>query len=102
MIFNKFYNFRFTLAGTIESRAIYEIEQEGTAKLLGMKIDDDMNWSSHIKGLVSALNQRTSVLRRMKNRLNDERLKKIVDSIFEGFLANGSFPVWCLPSTNGR
>ena len=59
-----------------------KIEQEGTAKLLGMKIDDDMKWSSHIKGLVSALNQRTSVLRRMKNHLNDERLKKIVDRIW--------------------
>ena len=66
-----------------------KIEQEGMAKLLGMKINDDMNWSSHIKGLVSALNQRTSVLRRMKNHLNDERLKKIIDSIWTSKLRYG-------------
>ena len=66
-----------------------DIEQESTAKLLGIQIDDDLEWTSHSQSLKSALNQRTSVIRRMKNHLSGPKIKKIVDSIWTSKLRYG-------------
>ena len=59
--------------------------QVSNAKLLGVVFDDDLKWKSQIYGkggVISNLNQRLYVLRRLKNFINKEALKKVANSIF--------------------
>ena len=65
------------------------IENESTAKLLGVMVDEDQKWTSHCQGVVKALNQRTGLIRRMKNHLSGEKVKKLVDSIWTSKLRYG-------------
>ena len=61
------------------------VSQEKTSKLLGVKIYDDMNWNEKVYGkggLISSLNQRTHLIRRLRNHIGGEKLRKIVDSLW--------------------
>ena len=61
------------------------IIQELNAKLLGVMFDDDLKWNTQVYGkggVLSCLNQRLYVLRRLKNFINSEALKKVANSIF--------------------
>ena len=61
------------------------ITQERSAKLLGITFDDDLKWNSQIHGkggLVSSLNQRLFGIRRLKNSLKYDGLRKVADSLF--------------------
>jgi hypothetical protein len=69
-----------------------EIEQERKAKLLGIEIDDDQGWTSHVYGkggLLASLNQRLFMIKRMTNHVKRSKLKKIVDSIWTSKLRYG-------------
>ena len=68
------------------------ITQEKTANLLGMCLDDNQQWKSHISGtggVISNLNKRLYKLRRIKNHLNDVCLKRVADSIFTSKIRYG-------------
>ena len=68
------------------------ITQEHSAKLLGMTMDDNQAWKSHIHGkggLIPSLNKRLYTLKRLRNHLNDACLKKVADSIFTSKLRYG-------------
>ena len=65
------------------------IENEPTAKLLGVMVDEDQKWNSQCQGMVKALNQRTGLIRRMKNHLSGEKVKKLTDSIWTSKLRYG-------------
>ena len=68
------------------------ITQTASAKLLGITFDDDLKWNSQIHGkggLVSSLNQRLFGIRRLKNSLKYEGLKKVADSLFISKLRYG-------------
>ena len=61
------------------------ISQVEDAKLLGVKIEDNQDWYKQIQGpggVVSALNQRLFLIKRMKNHINNEQLKKVANSIW--------------------
>ena len=61
------------------------VKQESSAKLLGLTFDDDLNWETQIYGkggLITSLNSRLYLIKRLKNVLNKEALLKVVDGIF--------------------
>jgi hypothetical protein len=69
-----------------------KITQVSRAKLLGITFDDDLKWNSQIHGkggLVSSLNQRLFGIRRLKNSLKYDGLKKVADSLFTSKLRYG-------------
>ena len=48
------------------------VSQQKSSKLLGVQIDEDMNWNEHVYGkggLISSLNQRTHMIRRLRNHI---------------------------------
>ena len=61
------------------------VTQEKSAKLLGLTLDDSQSWHTHFYGkggVLSALNQRLFILRRMKNHLMSNGLRKVAESLF--------------------
>jgi hypothetical protein len=69
-----------------------KIKQDKEAKLLGVKIQDDQNWKVQIEGIggvVSSLNQRQFLVRRMQNHLSKEQIRKVAESIWTGKLRYG-------------
>ena len=68
------------------------VTQEKTAKLLGIQIDDDQKWTTQITetgGVLPSLNSRLYLLKRLKNNINSERLRKVADSIWTSKLRYG-------------
>ena len=68
------------------------VTQEKSAKLLGMTLDDAQTWNTHFcgkGGIMSALNQRLFTIRRMKNHLMPQGLRKLADSIFNSKIRYG-------------
>ena len=69
-----------------------KVIQERTAKLLGVIIDDDQKWSNQISGkggVIPSLNSRLYMIKRVKNNLNKERLRKVAESIWTSKLRYG-------------
>ena len=69
-----------------------EITQEQSAKLLGITFDDDLKWNSQIQGkggMLSSLNQRLFMIRRLNNSLKYDGLKKVADGLFTSKLRYG-------------
>ena len=68
------------------------ITQERNAKLLGVTIDDNQKWHTQIYGkggLLSSLNTRLFMIRRLRNALNKESIIKIADSLYTSKLRYG-------------
>ena len=60
------------------------VTQEKQAKLLGIVMDDNQGWDSLINGtggMISSLNSRLFLIRRLSNSLNKSALRKVADSI---------------------
>ena len=58
-------------------------------KLLGVVINSNLDWSTHVDNLCSTLKKRISLLRRIKERVNSEKLDMISDAIFTSKLRYG-------------
>ena len=61
------------------------VTQEQSAKLLGVTFNAKQKWNDHIHGtggLLSSLNQRLFLIKRLKNFLNQKALCKVAESIF--------------------
>ena len=59
-----------------------EINQSESARLLGVTMDKDQKWNSHVwgkNGLVKALNASLYQIRRLKNHLPKDKIKIVVD-----------------------
>ena len=68
------------------------VTQEKSAKLLGVMIDEDQKWLSQIQGtggVLSSLNSRLYLIKRIKNNINSERLKRVADSLWTSKLRYG-------------
>ena len=66
--------------------------QENSAKLLGVIIEDDQKWTTQITGkggVIPSLNSRLYMLKRIKNNINQNKLKKVADSIWTSKLRYG-------------
>ena len=70
------------------------VTQERNAKLLGMTIDDNQIWRTQIYekgGLLTSLNSRIFIVRRLQSQIGNKNLKKIMDSLYTSKLR------YCLP-----
>ena len=68
------------------------ISQVNNAKLLGMNLDDDLGWKSHIEGkggIIPSLNSRLFLIKRLRKCVNKDSLKKIADSLFNSKIRYG-------------
>ena len=68
------------------------IEQEDHTKLLGMTLDEDQKWKSHVMGkggLISSLNQKLYFIKRLKNHLPIKQIWKVAESIWSSKLRYG-------------
>jgi hypothetical protein len=68
------------------------VEEVKSAKLLGMKIDNDQKWTNHFwgkGGLLQALNHRLFVIRRIANHIPKDKLKTVASSIWMSKLCYG-------------
>ena len=51
-------------------------------KLLGIQISSNMDWKNHINHLQTKMHQRLGILRRLKNKVPNTKLKIIAEAIF--------------------
>ena len=61
------------------------VKRESSAMLLGIQFQDDLKWKTQIfgkGGVLSSLNSRLYILRRMRNHLSKQAILKMVDGIF--------------------
>ena len=89
-----FLNLNKNLKNEIQSLKIGEImvNQVPNAKLLGMVIDDDQSWTSQISGvggMVSSLNSRLFIIKRISAAISRNRLSRIVDSLYTSKICYG-------------
>ena len=68
------------------------VKQESSAKLLGVKIEDNQKWKEQVSGsggVIKSLNKRLFFIRRLKKQVDESRLTKVVDSIWTSKLRYG-------------
>ena len=68
------------------------VMQEKSAKLLGVMLDDNQQWSSQIKGVggtINSLSSRLYIIKRLSNVLSKDRVKRIYDSLYTSKLRYG-------------
>lgn len=68
------------------------VHQDHAAKLLGLTIEDSQKWDKQISGkggVIPSLNTRLYLIKRMKNKVNLERLKKVANGIWTSKLRYG-------------
>ena len=69
-----------------------QVKRESTAKLLGMQFQDDLQWQCQIfgkGGLISALNSRLYIVRRLLSHLSLKSVEKVVDGLFTSKIRYG-------------
>ena len=69
-----------------------KVKQEQSAKLLGLIIEDSQKWDKQINGkngVIPSLNSRLYLIKRMKNKINPDRLKKVANGIWTSKLRYG-------------
>jgi hypothetical protein len=67
----------------------YTVIQEPNTKLLGVILDEDQKWNTQISKLISSLNSRLYLVKRLSNYISKDRLKKIADSLYMSKLRYG-------------
>ena len=65
------------------------LQTSKSEKLLGLTINSDLNWSTHVDKLSSTLKQRLGLLRRIKHKINNQKLKIVADAIFSSKMRYG-------------
>ena len=68
------------------------IHKESSSKLLGVQIHESETWKTQINekgGVIPSLKQRLYLIKRLKNQVNKERLRKIADSIWTSKIRYG-------------
>ena len=68
------------------------VTQETNAKLLGINIDENLDWKTQISGqggMVSALNSRLFLIKRLSNYISKKRLMKVADSVYTSKIRYG-------------
>ena len=57
------------------------LETKASEKLLGLTVNSDLNWTTHVDKLCTTLKQRIGLLRRKKHKVNSNKLKIIAEAI---------------------
>jgi len=72
------------------------LQTVNSEKLLGLNINSDLNWSTHVDKLCTSLKQRIGLLRRIKYKVNSNKLQIIAEAIFQSKLRYG-ISVYTIP-----
>ena len=59
-----------------------ELKSQEHEKLLGIRVASDMSFKNHIENVCGKMNQRLSILRRLNNKIPQEKLRIIAGAIF--------------------
>ena len=65
-------------------------------KLLGLTINSELNWNSHVDKLCTSLKQKLGMLRRIKYKVNSHKLQTVAEAIFRSKLRYG-ISVYTIP-----
>ena len=65
------------------------VKRSDSTKLLGIKLDDNQKWSTHIDGLIGDLNKRTFTIRRISNQIPQNKVINVVHSLWMSKLRYG-------------
>ena len=76
---------------TIEDIGGETVESKHQERLLGLQVNSDLNWKSHIEHLCSTLKQRLGMLKRINHRLPQEKMILVAEAIFCSSIRNSSF-----------
>ena len=68
-----------TIVMEIAGEELTSVDKE---KLLGIKVASNLGWKNHIEYVCGKMEQRLSILRRLKNKVPQEKLKVIANAIF--------------------
>ena len=68
-----------TITMKIAGEELTSVDKE---KLLGIKVASNLGWKKHIEYISGKMNQRLSILRRLKNKVPQEKLSIIANAIF--------------------
>ena len=66
-----------------------QLKSTFSEKLLGLHINSDFEWSTHVEKLSIELKKRIGLLRRIRNRIPKNKLRIIADAIFNSKLRYG-------------
>ena len=72
------------------------LQTSESEKLLGLHINPDLNWCTHVSKLCATLKQRLGHLRRIKYKINSEKLQMIAEATFQSKLRYG-ISVYTIP-----
>ena len=81
---------------TVEGIGGEDLESKETEKLLGLHINHDLDWSTHIERMSCKLKKRIGMLARIKQRVPKEKLVMIAEGIFNSVKRYG-IPVYLNP-----
>ena len=73
-----------------------EVFEESNTKLLGVTLDADQKWTTHICKLISSLNSRLFLIKRLNNVVSKDRLKKVADSLYMSKIRYGIQLLGCV------
>ena len=76
-----------------------KIKQVNEAKFLGVTIDENLNWNTHLKNLTKKLACSAGIINLIKDNIPDELFKNLYYTLFESHLAYG-ITVWGGVSNN--
>ena len=65
------------------------LETADSEKLLGLMVNSDLNWTTHVDKLCTTLKQRLGLMRRIKCKLNSNKLQIIAEAIFQSKIRYG-------------
>ena len=68
------------------------VQRESSAKLLGIKCEDNQQWKEHIQGkggVLSSLNSRLFIIRRLTSHVSHSSILKMVDRLFTSKIRYG-------------
>ena len=74
---------------TVENVGGEKLISQYSEKLLGLHINSDFNWSTHIEKISIELKKRTGLLRRIRNRIPKEKIVMIAEAIFNSLIRYG-------------
>ena len=74
---------------TIENIGGEKLKSSSSEKLLGLHVDSNLEWSTHIKNITIDLKKRIGLLRRIRNRIPKSKLVMIAEAIFNSKLRYG-------------
>ena len=65
------------------------LQTADSEKLLGLNINSDLNWSTHVSKLCTSLKQKLGLLRRIKYKIASEKLQIVAEAICQSKLRYG-------------